>query len=417
MKRLLIFSIILMALIGSASAAFDPADYTYSEDFFVNSTTAQTNYQVKMILSNATGYSATGVWYTNGTTRDDWLDVAWTDTSNNLLPFWNETGSYTATTSTWWINVSSIADDNTTEIRVHYGDADAVISYANGTATFDFFDDFPGLALDTAKWDTSLGTYTVSNSILNIRGYAAASNIYSKTLFGVNYASKQRMMRKVAGVEYGSYIVGFRDPPSTSNNFAIFYAGWPTANKNNGVNGDNTGTYPTVLFDYPSTNIYHNYEIKRNGITSIIYSVNDGTPQSTTTYLPSKAIPSICGIDGSASGSSAYWDWVFVRKYTAVEPFLTHKPTEAGDPPIASFTCDHTYLRIPQSMTCTDTSTEIPTSWNWSFGDGIYSEDENPVHKYTKRGKWNVTLTATNDAGSDESDATTVRVTGYETYY
>ena len=66
MKRLLILSLILMALIGSASAVFDPADYSYYEDFFVNSTTAQTDYQVMMILSNATDYSATGVWYTNG---------------------------------------------------------------------------------------------------------------------------------------------------------------------------------------------------------------------------------------------------------------------------------------------------------------------------------------------------------------
>ena len=57
--------------------------------------------------------------------------------------------------------------------------------------------------------------------------------------------------------------------------------------------------------------------------------------------------------------------------------------TGGGDPPVASFTCDHTFLRIPQPVTCTDTSTETPTSWNWSFGDGTYSTDENPVHKYT----------------------------------
>ena len=98
--------------------------------------------------------------------------------------------------------------------------------------------------------------------------------------------------------------------------------------------------------------------------------------------------------------------------------FLTieYTPGGAGDPPVASFSCDHTFLRIPQPVTCTDESTNTPTSWNWSFGDGTYSTDENPVHKYTKRSVFNVTLTATNDDGSDESDITEVKVIGYETY-
>ena len=67
-------------------------------------------------------------------------------------------------------------------------------------------------------------------------------------------------------------------------------------------------------------------------------------------------------------------------------------------------------------MTCTDTSTETPTSWLWDFGDGTTSTDENPVHKYTRRGVFDVILTATNDDGSDESDMTEVKVIGYETY-
>ena len=95
---------------------------------------------------------------------------------------------------------------------------------------------------------------------------------------------------------------------------------------------------------------------------------------------------------------------------------IVFTPGGAGDPPVASFTTSKTFVRIPQPITFTDTSTETPDEWLWDFGDGTTSTDQNPVHRYTKRGKWNVTLTATNDAGSDESDTTTVRVTGYETY-
>ena len=87
----------------------------------------------------------------------------------------------------------------------------------------------------------------------------------------------------------------------------------------------------------------------------------------------------------------------------------------AGDPPVASFTTSKTFVRIPQSITFTDTSTETPTSWLWDFGDGTTSTDQSPVHKYTKRGKWDVTLTATNDDGSDTSDITPIGVTGYDT--
>ena len=216
MKRLLIFSIILMALVGSASAAFDPADYTYSEDFFVNSTTAQTNYQVKMILSNATDYSATSPWYTNGTTRDDWLDVAWTDTSNNLLPFWPETASYTITNSSWWINVSSIANDNTTEIRVHYGDADAAESYADGEKTFIFIDDFPGISLNGTKWTLQdAPTITVSNGILAVyHSTATWGGINSTMLFSPYNISLMAL------VKYGpESMFGF------SNTFPVMHTG------------------------------------------------------------------------------------------------------------------------------------------------------------------------------------------------
>ena len=117
-------------------------------------------------------------------------------------------------------------------------------------------------------------------------------------------------------------------------------------------------------------------------------------------------------------GSKAAWIPVTLRAGSP-DPYLVIEYEDAGgagDPPVASFTTSKTFVRIPQSITFTDTSTETPTSWNWSFGDGTYSTDENPVHKYTRRGVFNVTLTATNDDGSDESDITEVKVIGYDTH-
>jgi PKD repeat protein len=69
--------------------------------------------------------------------------------------------------------------------------------------------------------------------------------------------------------------------------------------------------------------------------------------------------------------------------------------------PVASFYGSPTTGNVPLTVFFTDVSSNTPTSWNWSFGDGIYSELQNPTHQYTRSGFKNVNLTATNSAGSN----------------
>jgi PKD repeat protein len=52
--------------------------------------------------------------------------------------------------------------------------------------------------------------------------------------------------------------------------------------------------------------------------------------------------------------------------------------------------------------TFSDTSTGEPATWAWDFGDGATSVDPNPTHTYAP-GQYTVTLTVTNDAGSDHT--------------
>ncbi|MGA9187244.1 MAG: PKD domain-containing protein, partial [Methanosarcina sp.] len=55
----------------------------------------------------------------------------------------------------------------------------------------------------------------------------------------------------------------------------------------------------------------------------------------------------------------------------------------------------------PLSVVFTDKSTGSPTSWKWTFGDGTSSTVKSPTHKYSAKGNYAVTLTATNAAGSN----------------
>ncbi|HKI00541.1 MAG TPA: PKD domain-containing protein [Thermoanaerobaculia bacterium] len=67
-----------------------------------------------------------------------------------------------------------------------------------------------------------------------------------------------------------------------------------------------------------------------------------------------------------------------------------------GDGPVADFLFQADGL----SVLFTDKSTGRPTSWSWSFGDNTTSTEQSPSHSYAQPGTYNVTLTATNAAGS-----------------
>ncbi len=84
--------------------------------------------------------------------------------------------------------------------------------------------------------------------------------------------------------------------------------------------------------------------------------------------------------------------------------------TKTGTAPVAAFIANHTVGTIPFPVQFLDSSTNTPTAWLWSFGDGTSATSQNPVHTYTSAGTYSVTLTATNDAG-----ATTISQTGYIT--
>ena len=73
--------------------------------------------------------------------------------------------------------------------------------------------------------------------------------------------------------------------------------------------------------------------------------------------------------------------------------------TVSDDIPVASFSGTPLSGDEPLTVVFTDSSTNNPSSWAWNFGDYKTSTSQNPSHQYAKRGKYTVTLIATNAAG------------------
>jgi hypothetical protein len=84
--------------------------------------------------------------------KSDFSDIRFTDSNGTtLLPYWRE--SYTAASSAiFWVKVPSVPRGTKT-IYVYYGNP-SVSTASDGTATFEFFDDF---SKDLSKWTIHTG--------------------------------------------------------------------------------------------------------------------------------------------------------------------------------------------------------------------------------------------------------------------
>ena len=130
----------------------------------------------------------------------------------------------------------------------------------------------------------------------------------------------------------------------------------------------------------------------------------------------------------TSTGSPAFWTWNFGDGTVSTTKNPVHAYSKAGKytvsltvrnaagsktatkssyiavtalkPPTAAFSASPTSGNAPLNVAFTDTSTGSPASWIWNFGDGTASTTKNPVHTYSKVGKYTVTLTVRNAAGS-----------------
>jgi PKD repeat protein len=130
-----------------------------------------------------------------------------------------------------------------------------------------------------------------------------------------------------------------------------------------------------------------------------------------------------------SSNNPTSWDWTFGDGGTSQAQDPSHEYTSASDytvsleacnsagcdtetkpnyisvtegqPPVADFVGDPLSGNAPLTVYFTDLSSNDPTSWDWTFGDGGTSQAQGPSHEYTGEGQYTVSLTAANAYGED----------------
>lgn len=145
-------------------------------------------------------------------------------------------------------------------------------------------------------------------------------------------------------------------------------------------------TPPIALFSFAGDPTVTFTDLSLNEPDTWYYDFDDGTFSTESdpvhTYA-TNGIYNVCLTVENAGGSNTFCQNVIISSYAA---------------PLANFS----YSGDP-TVTFTDLTIGEPTGWDWSFGDGGVSTDQNPVHTYTTNGTYNVCLTATNALGTSTS--------------
>jgi len=139
----------------------------------------------------------------------------------------------------------------------------------------------------------------------------------------------------------------------------------------------------------------HFTDLSTNGPTSWSWTFEGGTPSTSTAQNPTVTYNtagtwnvSLTATNSAGSDSETKTDYITVT---------------APQPPVAAFIGSPTTVSIGGTVNFTDQSTNTPTSWSWTFEGGTpaTSTAKNPTVTYSAAGTFNVTLIATNAAGSD----------------
>ncbi len=298
---------------------------------------AGSGYQVRVNVHYLNGTDSGADVYLGGKCKGGFGDVRFTrPDGTTLLPYWMETPIND--NATFWVRMEGLnLGYMPIPIYIYYGNPDAD-SLSNGTATFDFFDDFT----------TNTGNWTLEEATIDC-GYL---NLQAQTGGGPHYALKSRPDG------YDDYRFRFRGGTAAEDGYWQAYSRWP-------------GYFPDGVQRYVIGNYY-------SGLTQVRYVAPDGGDLSSISPAPDDDEGGhVLQVLKSGSNFTDTWDdylfssnssistpetgdgiafctafinrtvqidWVFLAKYVYPEPRLTSWGVEEGAGPVAPFARSFRYL-------------------------------------------------------------------------
>ena len=387
--------------------------------FTVNTSTALTNYDIPINLTNASGVSGYLGYlnnipenrvYTNGTTRPDWYDVLITDGNDTVLPFWIENNTQTSVSAQAWVNLSSISTSNNTIVRVYYGKSSITSPTWNGNQTFPLWDDFNTAAVDTAKWTTTGGTTSNGYAIIPP---TTTDNIASVTTFAGGYAYKARNNASAwstVGTPYNMF--GFRI--NSGSGAAMTISNIPLTGQFQLLTQSNGGSNTGSSYAIPSPNNFDTYNIVRNGTASALLWIDKTAAVINTANVPTNSESAIVREEGASGLGYIYSDWVFVRPYVYPEPLTSGYATYAVSAtyPISISNLQIWNISLPtQALTQTAPYTYQPGNFGGLPAQIPLTSGNPVVHTYTSpNAGYTVTDTAWDQYGGFSQATGTVPV-------
>lgn len=284
----------------------------------------------------------------------------------------------------------------------------------------------------------NLGNGTITNQVNPTTNYASMGT-YSVTLTATSNHGCTNIKTQSYTV-YGVPVAQFSAPqtchglPTSFTNQSVLNGGGVMTYQWDFGNGSNSTTQAPV-YTYPQ---YGNYNV------TLIATGPGGCADTVTnplsippTPVASFTLPPACGLTGSYTNTSTIGapgqivtnQWNFGNGQTQLAQNPTHSYTSPGtydvelivisdqgcrdtvvqsytvySIPTAAFSAPQTCFGLPFQFTDQSTTQNaVITNWDWNFGDGNVSTNQNPVHYYATHGNYPVTLIVTGPGGCSDT--------------
>lgn len=382
--------------LSSSSEAIwkDPAlwwdiHWKYRRPITLNPATPVPNYQVKVVLTpDNFNYSKA---------NPDGSDIRFSQADGTKLSYWIEEWNPSGDT-TIWVNVTQNGTDT---IYIYYGNSSAT-SESNGTATFEFFDDFGDGVIDSSKWEM-IQSATEENGYFRGEGGNQMMWVRSTRTFSSPFIVEFKMKRLIdgdfdSGVRVGNiYFISDRGTGNPCIRTGWCYPGGSASDTN-----------------------WHRYRVT---ILDTHQQFEDLTALAGTSAGYSYLSGPIWLIgDSDSSYRDTLYDFVLVRKYASTEPTATIGEEEVAIP------------TKPQLMSPEENASINDTTPTFRWQPAMYTDNYTllvdnqsdfsspeinvtlgpdatsytvPAAKALSEGRWYWKVIANNTNGKNESDVRT----------